>query len=119
MEPMPLSENEPAFAHLGEELVTRMVAILARILNRSTLVDFNFDVIGDAQRDLLFDLSFFAVAVFEERGGIDLEGQRYFPRVTFQIGTSGSEPDLIYSGTILHGLVEDPILDAGLARART
>ncbi len=115
---MPLSANELAFAHLGEALATNMVAMLARILNRSTLVDFELDAIGDAQRDLLFELSFLAIAVFEDRGGIDFAGQKHFPRVTFEIGSSNGEPDLIYSGIILHGLVEDPVLYAGLARAR-
>jgi hypothetical protein len=115
---MPLSANERAFAELGEALARNMVAMLARILNQSTLVDFELDAVGEAQRNLLFDLSVLAIAVFEDRQGIDQRGQRHFPRVTFEIGNSSGEPDLIYSGVILHGLVEDPILDAGVARAR-
>ena len=97
---MPLREDEPAFAVLGEELVIRMVTSLVRLLHQSELVDLDLAKIGEAQRNLLFELSFLAIAMFEERSGIVHAGQRYFPRVTFQIGTSVDEPDLIYAGTL-------------------
>jgi hypothetical protein len=121
---MPIIDDAAAFERLGREQAIRVAATLARILNDSKLVDFDLAAPGEAQRNLLFELTFFAIAGFESRRGIEDGGRDHFPRPTFEMQAAGpvnsvTELTLILGGRQIHGQIEDPELDEALSRARS
>lgn len=121
---MPIIDDAATFDRLGREQAIRVATSLARILNGSQLVDFDLPAIGEPQRNLLFDLAFFAIASFESRQAIeDGEGQ-HFPRPAFEKQAAGpfhsvTELTLILGGRQIHGHTDDPELEEALNRARS
>ncbi|MGN7292217.1 hypothetical protein [Rhizobium sp. SAFR-030] len=121
---MPIIDDAATFDRLGREQAIRVATSLARILNGSQLVDFDLAAVGDPQRNLLFELVFFAIAGFESRRAIeDGEGQ-YFPRPAFQVQAvdpfqSVTELTLILGGRQIHGHTDDLELEEALNRARS
>lgn len=121
---MPIIDDAATFDRLGREQAVRITTTLARILDASPLVDFDLSDPGEAHRNLLFELAFFAIAGFEDRGGIEDGGREHFPRPAFERQATGPENSvsdltLILGGSPIHGQVEDPVLDEALNRART
>lgn len=115
---MGLIQDNTLFAGITREFVIRYVEHTARILHGQDLVVFDLEqVTGDA-RDLLFDLCFIGILNFEEQGGFDGAGKSYTPRVAFETDKTNPEPTVLIGDTIVHGLIEDDVLDAGLAGAR-
>jgi hypothetical protein len=120
---MPIIDNAAAFDRLSREQAVRIATTLARILGASPLVDFDLAAPGEAQRNLLFELAFFAIVGFEDRGGIEDDGQKHFPRPAFERQVAGgvasvSDLILILGGSQIHGQIEDHVLDEALNRAR-
>lgn len=120
---MPIIDDAATFDRLGREQAVRVTTALARILGASPLVDFDLAAPGEAQRNLLFELAFFAIGGFEDRGGIEDGGRKHFPLPVFERQTSDpdtpvSDLTLILGGSPIHGQVEDPVLDEALNRAR-
>ena len=121
---MPIIDDADTFDRLGRKQAVRVATTVARILDTSPLVDFDLAAPGEAQRDLLFELAFFAIAGFEDRGGIEDAGRKYFPRPAFEMQAAGSvdcvtDLTLILGGSQIHGQVEDPVLNEALNRARS
>lgn len=120
---MPIIDDAATFDRLGREQAIRVATSLARILNGSQLVDFDLAAIGEPQRNLLFDLAFFTIIVFET-GASEVDGERrYIARPTFE--ARGSDPvelandlTLIIGHTQIHGLLEGPELEEAMRRAR-
>lgn len=120
---MPIIDDAAAFDRLSQEQAIRISTTLARILSASPLVDFDLAAPGEAQRSLLFELAFFAIAGFEDRHGIEEDGMEHFPRPAFERKAAGpissvAELTLILGGGQIHGQIEDPVLDEALKRAR-
>lgn len=120
---MPIIDDAAAFDRLSREQAIRISTTLARILGASPLVDFDLAAPGEAQRDLLFELAFFAIAGFEDRGGIEDSGRKHFPRPAFEIQATGpvdsvTDLALILGGSQIHGQIDDPELDEALNLAR-
>ncbi|WP_430250451.1 hypothetical protein [Neorhizobium sp. DAR64860/K0K1] len=121
---MPIIDDAATFERLGREQAIRVATALARILNKSQLVDFDLASPGEAERKLLFDLAFFTIIVFET-GANEVDGeQRFIARPTFE--AKGPDPvelandlTLIIGHTQIHGLLEDPELEEALVRARS
>ena len=120
---MPILDDAAAFDRLGREQAIRLATVLARILHASPLADFDLNQIGPAQKGLLFELGFFAIASFESRNGLVDGGEKHFPRPGFERDATGpissvSELTLILGGGQIHGFLEDPEIDEALNRAR-
>lgn len=121
---MPIIDDATAFDRLGREQAIRVATTLARILNDSQLVDFDLAAPGEVQRNLLFELTFFAIAGFESRLGIEDGGRKYYPRPAFELQAAGpanavTDLTLILGGRQIHGQIEDPELEEALNRARS
>lgn len=121
---MPIIDDAATFDRLGREQAVRITTTLARVLDASPLVDFDLSVPGEAHRNLLFELAFFAIAGFEDRGGIEDGGRKHFPRPAFEMQATGPENSvsdltLILGGSQIHGQIDDSVLDEALNRART
>jgi hypothetical protein len=120
---MSIIDDAATFDRLSREQAVRLATTLSRILDASPLVDFDLSSPGEAQRDLLFELAFFAIAGFEDRGGIEDAGRKYFPRPAFEVQENYpvhfvTNLTLILGGSQIHSQVEDPVLDEALNRAR-
>ncbi|WP_422370149.1 hypothetical protein [Hoeflea sp.] len=116
---MSIIQDNQLFEPIATEFVIRYVAVIARLLDQSPLVDFSLDSLTDEMNGLLFDLCFFGVVQLEEQSGFEGNGKTYTPRVAFETDRSTAEPNILLGDTIVHGLIETPVLEAGLARART
>lgn len=121
---MPIIDDAATFDRLGREQAIRVATSLARILNGSPLVDFDLTAIGEPQRNLLFELAFFAIAGFEDRRGIEDDEGQHFPRPAFERQDAGplqsvTELTLILGGRQIHGYTDDPELEEALNRARS
>ncbi len=120
---MPIIDDAAAFDRLSQEQAIRISTTLARILGASPLVDFDLAAPGEEQRSLLFDLAFFAILGFEDRRGIEDDGQTHFPLPAFERQADGplgsvTELTLILGGRQIHGHIEEPVLEEALKRAR-
>lgn len=120
---MPIIDDAAAFDRLGREQAIRISTTLARILGASPLVDFDLAAPGETQRSLLFELAFFEIAGFEDRRGIEDDGQKHFPRPAFEKQAAGpvasvTDLTLILGSSQIHGQIEDAVLDEALNRAR-
>lgn len=115
---MAIDHDNSIFNPLAHEFVVRFVEKTALLLHRERSVSFDLIVYDTAMSDLLFSLCFLTIAQFEEQSGYDSNGKTYTPRVTFETDRSASTPNLLVGDTLLHGLVEDDVLDEGVSRAR-
>jgi hypothetical protein len=120
---MPIIDDAATFDRLGREQAIRVATSLARVLNRSQLVDFDLASPGEAERTLLSGLAFFAIIV-SETGASEVDGeQRYIARPTFEARSPdpvemANNLTLIIGHTQIHGLLEDPELEEAMRRAR-
>ena len=115
---MAIDHNERIFGPIADEFVVRYVKTIALNLHRNDLVPFDVHVYDTAMSDLLFELCFLGIAQFEEQSGFEGDGKTYTPRAAFETDRNAPSPTLLLGDTLLHGLVEDDVLNEGIARAR-
>lgn len=116
---MAIDHDDSIFGPLAREFVVRYVEKTALLLHRERSVSFDLLVYDTAMSDLLFNVCFLTIAQFEEQSGFESNGCAYTPRVAFETKRPASSPNLLVGDTLLHGLVEDDVLNEGVSRART
>lgn len=115
---MGLIQDNALFADISREFAVRYVALMARVFHSEDLVSFDLHNITDRDRDLLSNLCFFGLVNFEEQSGFDGAGKTYTPRVAFETDKTNAEPTVLIGANLVHGLIEDDVLNAGIERAR-
>lgn len=115
---MKLTKDDPLYSTLSDQFVVRYVARIARILDREPLIKFNLDDVGQAERDLLFTVCFEGVVNFEDPRSCQDGGRAYRLRPVFQGEPDVETETMIFGDTAMHGLIDDPILELGIQRAK-
>lgn len=106
------------FDPIAREFVIRYVEKIARMLDQQARVDFDLTNITEEAMTLLFELCFCGVAAFEDQSGFQGGGKTFTPRAAFEADKDSDPPTILVGHTLLHGLIEDDVLLAGIERAR-
>ncbi len=114
---MTLLKDEMLYSNLSDEFIVRYVARIARILDREPLVKFSLSAMDQADRDLLFTVCYEGVVNFEDAPALNGAGQAYVPRPSFHT-KSETDPDVVVGDTLLHHLIDDPLIERGIEYAR-
>ncbi|QIR86483.1 hypothetical protein [Paracoccus sp. AK26] len=114
---MPILHDDQTYARLTE-IATRIVAVVTRILHASPLVDFDLKALSNRQCNLLSELCFLSITQFEDRRTFNVARRAFHPRPAFQTSDSGALPSLMIGNAQIHGMVDDPVLNAGIGRAK-
>ena len=115
---MNVRRDDALYARFAARFVPGYVEAIARTLARSEAARFDLGAVDARAADLLYELCFFGLAQVEGRAP-EMGRARHDLQVALRrAGGPGEPPTLWIGGTALHGLIDDDMLAAGLARAR-
>ncbi|MEM8579640.1 MAG: hypothetical protein AAF922_11545 [Pseudomonadota bacterium] len=112
-----IQENE-TFEAAAREMTIRFIEAVAMCLHRSKDVAFDLADPEAVYSDLLWEVCFKAMIELEEQSGMDVEGDRYTPRVAFNTSRDAPSSAVIIGNAAVHGMVDDPQISHAVERAR-